>query len=118
MPLTQVKNNYSQTATELLEDRKKLTDSFLVGAEKDYLVENARLLDHYFRESFATSVIGPRIGILKNPYAIIALGGYGRQRASFLDQSGLSGFGRNIGTTYGLVSLYRTALSPLCDLFR
>ncbi len=41
--------------------------------------EVADLLDNYFRESFAGSVIGPRIGILKNPYAIIALGGYGRQ---------------------------------------
>jgi len=77
--LTQMKKNYSQTSTELLENRKKLTRSFLHGIEPDYLVKNAHLLDNYFRESFTTSVIGPRIGILKNPYAIIALGGYGRQ---------------------------------------
>ena len=69
----------SQTSQNLLEGRTKLTARFLRNREQDYLVENARLLDNYFRESFAASVIGPRIGILKNPYAIIALGGYGRQ---------------------------------------
>jgi len=72
-------NTYSQTSTQLLEERKHLTSRFLKDGDPDYLVENARLLDNYFRESFAASVIGPRIGILKNPYAIIALGGYGRQ---------------------------------------
>jgi [protein-PII] uridylyltransferase len=75
----QLKSTYSQTSKNLLEGRTKLTDRFLRNREQDYLVENARLLDNYFRESFAASVIGPRIGILKNPYAIIALGGYGRQ---------------------------------------
>lgn len=75
----QLKSNYSQTSMQLLEDRKKLTARFLRNREQNYLVKNARLLDNYFRESFAASVIGPRIGILKNPYAIVALGGYGRQ---------------------------------------
>lgn len=79
MQLTQMKSNFSKTSIELLEERKQLTARFLRNEEPEYLVENARLLDNYFRESFAASVIGPRIGILKNPYAIIALGGYGRQ---------------------------------------
>ena len=79
MQLTKMTNTYSQTSTQLLEERKHLTSRFLKDGDPDYLVENARLLDNYFRESFAASVIGPRIGILKNPYAIIALGGYGRQ---------------------------------------
>lgn len=79
MQLTQMKSTYSQTSIELLEDRKQLTSRFLNDGNPDYLVENARLLDNYFRESFAASTIGPRIGILKNPYTIIALGGYGRQ---------------------------------------
>jgi len=74
-----MKSNDSQTSLELLDDRKQLTARFLRNDESDYLVENARLLDNYFRERFAASVIGPRIGILKNPYTIIALGGYGRQ---------------------------------------
>ena len=74
-----MKSTYSQTSIELLEDRKQLTSRFSSDGDPDYLVENTRLLDNYFRESFAASIIGPRIGILKNPYTIIALGGYGRQ---------------------------------------
>ena len=38
----------------------------------------ASSLDEYFCQSFARSEVGPRMGISKNPYAIIALGGYGR----------------------------------------
>ena len=37
------------------------------------------MLDDYFRQAFETSMVGPRMDISKNPYAIIALGGYGRQ---------------------------------------
>ena len=40
--------------------------------------QHTRLLDQYFRESFEKSMVGPHMGINKNPYAIIALGGYGR----------------------------------------
>lgn len=36
------------------------------------------IVDDYFCECFGSSAAGPEIGILKNPYAIIALGGYGR----------------------------------------
>ena len=79
MPSTHLKSNNSQSSTKLLQNRKKLTGRFLRNREPDYLVANTRLLDNYFQESFVASTIGPRINILKNPYAIIALGGYGRQ---------------------------------------
>ncbi|MCK4729138.1 MAG: [protein-PII] uridylyltransferase, partial [Desulfobacterales bacterium] len=39
----------------------------------------AEILDEYFRESFLNSSVGPLIRVDKNPYAIIALGGYGRK---------------------------------------
>ena len=39
---------------------------------------HARILDDYFRESFARSEVCPIMGINKNPYAIFATGGYGR----------------------------------------
>ncbi len=79
MQSTQIKPSHSQTSSRLLEEREKLTADLLRNGDKDYLVKNTRLLDDYFWESFTASVIGPRIGILKNPYAIVALGGYGRQ---------------------------------------
>ncbi len=43
------------------------------------LQKNAAALDDYFRESFENSMVGPALNFSKNPFAIIALGGYGRQ---------------------------------------
>jgi [protein-PII] uridylyltransferase len=40
---------------------------------------NARLLDDYLLEKFEQSRVGPRMDISRNPYAIVALGGYGRE---------------------------------------
>ena len=44
-----------------------------------FLERHARLLDDYFFESFEKSIIGPGMAIDRNPFSIIALGGYGRQ---------------------------------------
>ena len=49
------------------------------GKEPDFFKSNAEAVDDYFREAFATSTVGPRIRVEKNPYAIVALGGYGRK---------------------------------------
>lgn len=44
-----------------------------------FLQVYTQILDDYFREAFEKSRIGPTMGMAKNPYAIIALGGYGRE---------------------------------------
>ncbi len=46
--------------------------------ESDFLEQNAQILDDYFIESFEGISAGLKMGISKNPYAVIALGGYGR----------------------------------------
>ena len=43
------------------------------------MIEHTGILDSYFQTCYETSLIGPGIRIEKNPYAIIALGGYGRK---------------------------------------
>ncbi len=43
-----------------------------------FLNAHAAVVDEYFLSSFAQSAVGPQMGIMKNPYALIALGGYGR----------------------------------------
>lgn len=63
----------------LINNRDKLISDFLSGNEPCFLEKNAFLLDDYFQESFEKSKIGPALNITKNPYAIIALGGYGRK---------------------------------------
>ena len=43
------------------------------------MIEHTGMLDSYFQTCYETSLVGPGIRIEKNPYAIIALGGYGRK---------------------------------------
>jgi len=43
-----------------------------------FLTKHARCLDEYFRESYENSQVGPLLSIA-NFYAVIALGGYGRE---------------------------------------
>ena len=76
---TNTKKKGTHTALVLQQQRDALITSFIKGAAPDFPKKYARFLDDYFCESFATSLIGPQMGITRNPYAIIALGGYGRR---------------------------------------
>ena len=70
---------HQKTAKQLQQKTKGLIARLLKGKEPDFLRQHTRLLDDYFRKAFETSQVGPRMDIRKNPYAIIALGGYGRE---------------------------------------
>ena len=72
-------NLFEHASEELQQKTGVLIERFLEGKEPDFLRKHARILDDYFRQAFETSMVGPRMDISKNPYAIIALGGYGRQ---------------------------------------
>ena len=62
----------------LQQNRELLVSEFLKGRTTDFLDQNALVLDHYFHESYERSAAGLKIGITGNPYAVVALGGYGR----------------------------------------
>lgn len=64
---------------KLIENRDRLIARFLKGNEPRFTERHAEVLDDYFQECFGQSKIGPELNITKNPYAIIALGGYGRK---------------------------------------
>jgi [protein-PII] uridylyltransferase len=67
------------TDTQALNDRRQeLIERFLADDRVDFLKQNALLLDEYFQNAFMNSRVGPRMEISRNPYAVIALGGYGR----------------------------------------
>jgi [protein-PII] uridylyltransferase len=74
-----MKKVHQQTAKQLLQKTKRLIVRLLKGKEPDFLKQHARLLDDYFQLAFEASMVGPRMDNRKNPYAIIALGGYGRE---------------------------------------
>lgn len=62
----------------LVADREALTARFLRGEEADLLQAHTTLLDDYFRDRFEASRVGLHLNLVRNPYAIVALGGYGR----------------------------------------
>jgi [protein-PII] uridylyltransferase len=70
---------YEPASTQLQQKIQALVDRLLQGKVRDFLAQHARILDAYFIEAFETSTVGPRMDIRNNPYAIIALGGYGRE---------------------------------------
>jgi len=64
----------------LREGRERLFQAFLEGRDGGrFLERHTELLDEYFRESYFRSRVGPHLHAEKNPFAIVALGGYGRR---------------------------------------
>ena len=72
-------NIYKHASDQLQQKTQALVDGLFQGKVRDFLKQHARILDAYFITAFETSMVGPRMDISKNPYAIIALGGYGRE---------------------------------------
>jgi [protein-PII] uridylyltransferase len=70
---------HETTSRALRERIAELTRRFLRGKQLDFMKQHSRALDDYFETAFESSMIGPRMEINKNPYAIVALGGYGRE---------------------------------------
>jgi len=70
---------HEKVARELQQKTNGLIERLWGGKAPDFLKQHARLIDDYFRQAFETSMVGPRMDIRKNPYAIVALGGYGRE---------------------------------------
>lgn len=69
-----------KSLVEQVQQRKRhLISRFLAGDEPQFITRHTEILDDYFRESFVRSSVGPRMRMDKNPYAFIALGGYGRR---------------------------------------
>ena len=100
----------------LLQDsRAELILNFLQGNEPDFLQKHANLIDDYFRQSYENSQVGQKLVINQNPYAIIALGGYGRcEQCIHSDVDVLFLFMKQISND--AEDLIREILYPLWDL--
>ncbi len=66
-------------AAALRRQRQRLFKAQASLCAPDFLQEHAKIFDAYFHTAFASSRIGPLLKINANPYAIVALGGYGRK---------------------------------------
>lgn len=75
----------------------------------------AQILDNYFRERFSVSLAGFKMDLISNPYAIIAVGAYGRNEVFPKAEARiLFIFKDNIPE--GAVELIRDIVYPLWDL--
>lgn len=63
---------------QLQENRKKLTQLYKEKPNSSFLLENAQLLDDYFRVVFESSTAGPTLSQKGFPFTVVALGGFGR----------------------------------------
>ncbi len=70
---------YENASKVLKQKRERFFEEYLKDDDPLFLERHSRLFDDYFFESFEKSIIGPGMVIDRNPFAIIALGGYGRQ---------------------------------------
>ncbi len=76
---------------------------------------HAALVDEYFLTSFAQSDVGPKMGITNKPYALIALGGYGRgEQCVFSDIDLLFLFEKKVPPE--AEALVREIVYPLWDM--
>ncbi len=72
-------NRHQDAARRLLEKKNRLITDFTPDGAASHLRNHTRILDDYFCEQFEQSSVGPTLQINRNPYAVVALGGYGRQ---------------------------------------
>jgi [protein-PII] uridylyltransferase len=66
-------------ASLILKQKREKLISGLKGNSQNFMIEHTGMMDNYFQSCYETSLVGPGIRIEKNPYAVIALGGYGRR---------------------------------------
>ena len=80
-PKTKIQNHFTHNSKELRRKKDDLVLKFLKGkvTVPFFLKLHTKILDDYFHETYEASSVGPKMGINKNPYALIAVGGYGRQ---------------------------------------
>lgn len=78
--LKQTEESHASTFSGILSEyRSSLFSSPTSTAETlTALKDHAVMIDSYFQSCFEASSVGPKMDFIKNPYAIIALGGYGR----------------------------------------
>ena len=82
-PEKKIQNHFTQNAKELRKEKNDLVSKFFKKkvSVPYFLKQHTRILDDYFHKTHEASSVDPKIGINKDPYALIAVGGYGRQNS-------------------------------------
>ncbi|MGE0083244.1 MAG: [protein-PII] uridylyltransferase [Desulfococcaceae bacterium] len=73
------KKIYESPMKNLCLKRKQMAEDLLAGNAPDFNQQNTQILDEYFHECYQQSAVGMQMAFERKPYALVALGGYGRQ---------------------------------------
>ncbi len=96
-------------------DQERLLARVNQSGALEFLKSHAALVDGYFLSSFSQSAVGPQMGILRNPYVLVALGGYGRaEQCVYSDIDLLFLFEKKVPTE--AEALVREIVYPLWDM--
>jgi [protein-PII] uridylyltransferase len=99
----------------LLEKKERLVAKFLKNRAFDFMSGHFQILDEYFQKHFEQSRIGQELCLGKNPFAVIALGGYGRGEQNLhSDVDLLFLFGKQVPAA--AEKLIREFVYPLWDI--
>ena len=115
MGITRPMNIQDNRAAVLNQERDALLLNLSNLKTYTFMERYTRIIDEYFRDRFETSMVGPHLGIAKNPYVFIALGGYGRgEQCVHSDVDFLFLFKKNVPE--GAESLIQEIVYPLWDV--
>jgi [protein-PII] uridylyltransferase len=70
---------HNEASVILKQKIRQLISRLLEENTLAFLKEYSQSIDEYLQSCFGTSMVGPSMDLAKNPYAFVALGGYGRQ---------------------------------------
>jgi [protein-PII] uridylyltransferase len=105
----------SAAAVRLKEAREQIVAGLLDGPSPLFVEEHTRILDDYFIQCYEKSQVGQGLIIGRKPYALIALGGYGRsEQCLYSDVDLLFLFEKKVPPE--AEALVREIVYPLWDL--
>ena len=70
---------HNEASVILKQKIRQLISNLMEENTLAFLKEHSQIIDEYLQTGFETSLVGPSMDLAKDPYAFIALGGYGRQ---------------------------------------
>ncbi|HKL01089.1 MAG TPA: [protein-PII] uridylyltransferase [Desulfotignum sp.] len=99
-----MKTMQNTQARVLIQKKERLIQAFLAGEAPDFLEKLTRFLDEYFFTVYEKSIAARKMVASQNPFALIALGGYGRKEQC-------------IHSDIDLLILFDTAVVPEVEAF-
>ena len=105
----------NENIENLKQSRERIIGALMYQKSEEFLSEHALVMDEYFRAAYEKSLVGLQFGLSQNPFALVALGGYGRlEHCLHSDIDLLILFEKRVPP--GAADLVKEVVYPLWDL--